>query len=131
MIIYSDIVQLLEEKVDLEAALSACEQASRGWFEEQEDFTAMAALDLKEAKVRYNNRVKKGGSSGSSGGKTGTNKITGSLAGRGGGPSSGGYSTGGWSSVKKPSGTTNSVNKKAPGSSSGFAAAFAGSDSDD
>lgn len=137
-------LKLLEEKGDIEAAIAQCEQASKGWFEEEEDFRIKCALELKEAKIKYNNRVKKssggGGSSshssGGSGAKKGTNKITGPNVGRSTAASSGptslsGIGGGGWSTVKKPSGTTNSVNKKGPATNSGFAAAFGGSDSED
>ena len=41
----------------------------------------MVALDLKEAKSKYNNRVKKNSSGGGGGSKTGTNKITGANVG--------------------------------------------------
>jgi molybdopterin converting factor small subunit len=122
----------LEEKSDIEANIVSYENASRGWFEEEADFLLKCKIEEREAKIRYNAKVKAqagkkgGGGSSSSGilsGRTGTqNKGSSSSSG------SSTSSAGGWSSIgvkKAPSSAP--VQKKAAGSS--FSAAF-GNDSD-
>ena len=114
-------LKTLEEKSDIEAAIAGFEAASRGWFEEDEDFQARCALEAKEAKAKYSAKVKatgakKGGGSGLSG-KSGT-------AGKSGASGAGGWSTVG---VAKKSGSSGGGAKKS--AAGGFAAAF-GNDSD-
>jgi hypothetical protein len=117
----------LGDKSDIEDAIHSYEYASRGWFQEDADFEKMCEMEEKEA------RTKQAGKKGvpakkasSSGGSLGTSKFGGSSAGRAGVASSGS----GWGTVgnKKSSGPAPTAAKKS--TQSGFAAAFAGSDSD-
>ena len=113
-------LKALEEKSDFEATILSLEAASRGWWQTDEDFEAMCKFEEKEAKAKYNAKVK----------AQAAKKPT--SGGGGGGPSrmGGGSSAGGaWSTsnVKKSgSGLSSSAPKKSGG---GFAAAF-GNDSD-
>ena len=121
----------IEEKSDIENDIAHLESVSRGWFEDEADFILKCKIEEKEAKSRYNAKLKalagkKSGGSASSGilsGNRGTQKSSSS-----GGSSSSG--AGGWSSigVKKPTNTSSIGVKKV--ASSGFAAAFGGGDSD-
>lgn len=124
-------IKSLEEKSDIEANILHLENASRGWFEDEKDFLLKCKIEEKEAKLRYNTKLKaqankKSGGSGSSGilnsNSRGTQKS---------GPMSGSTSSsiGGWSNigVKKAPAPGAAVKKT---TSSGFAAAFGDSDSD-
>mmetsp|Transcript_28344 Transcript_28344/g.39030 ORF Transcript_28344/g.39030 Transcript_28344/m.39030 type:complete len:459 (+) Transcript_28344:10-1386(+) len=51
-------LKVLEEKSDVEKAVSELEAASRGWLELEEDFVEMCKYEEKEAKLKYNQRVK-------------------------------------------------------------------------
>lgn len=110
-------LKVLEEKSDFEKRIAELEANSRGWFETEEDFEAKCKFEEKEAKTKYNNKLKLKSNdtkkSSSSTGKTTSNSKT----------------TTGWSTVavKKTSTVNNNNNVKK--SSSGFAAAF-DSDSD-
>ena len=122
----------IEEKSDIETDIALLENASRGWFEDEDDFVLKCKIEVKEAKSRYAAKVKaqagkKGGGSSSAGvlsGKTGTQRSSSSAG------SSSASSAGGWASigVKKAAPAGSSGAKKV--SSSGFAAAFGDSDSD-
>lgn len=121
----------IEEKSDIETDIALLENASRGWFEDEDDFASKCKIEVKEAKSRYAAKVKaqagkKGGGSSSAGvlsGKTGTQRSSSSA-------SSSSAGSGGWASigVKKATPAGSSGAKKT--SSSGFAAAFGDSDSD-
>ena len=121
----------IEEKSDIETDIAHLESVSRGWFEDEADFLLKCKVEEKEAKSRYNAKLKaqagkKGGGSASSGilsGNRGTQKSSSSG-------SSSSVGAGGWSSigVKKPTNTSSIGVKKV--ASSGFAAAFGGGDSD-
>ena len=123
----------IEEKSDIETDIAHLENASRGWFEDEADFLLKCKIEEKEAKSRYNAKIKaqagkKGGGSASAGilsGNRGTQKT--STSGSSGQSSVG---AGGWSSigVKKTTNTSSIGVKKT--ASSGFAAAFGDSDSD-
>jgi molybdopterin converting factor small subunit len=115
-------LKTLEEKSDIEASIAGLEAASRGWFEEDDDFQARCALEAKEAKAKYSAKVKaagakKGGGGSGLSGKSGT-------AGKSGASSAGGWSTVG---IAKKSGSSGGGAKKP--AAGGFAAAF-GNDSD-
>lgn len=122
-------LKLIEEKSDIETDIAHLESVSRGWFEDEADFLLMRKIEEKEAKSRYNAKLKaqagkKGGGSASSGilsGNRGTQKTSSSGSSVG---------AGSWSSigVKKPTNTSSIGVKKV--ASSGFAAAFGGGDSD-
>jgi hypothetical protein len=121
-------LKTLEEKSDIEAAIAHAESLSRGWFETEEDFRTKCLLDEKEAKAKYNAKVKSQAGkkpSGSLGSKTGTVGRTG-----GGSSSYSASSASSWSTVavkKSSGGSTAAAPKKA---ASGFAAAFGDDDSD-
>lgn len=123
-------LQVVGERAEIEEKVSQLETVSRGWWEEDADFQAKCKQEEKEAKVKYNAKVKalagkKGtGLTGKSG--TGTQGKTGGSSSFSGNGSSygGGWSTAGTAGCKK---TTTSGAKKVTGGS--FAAAF-GADSD-
>jgi hypothetical protein len=48
----------LSAKDEIEEAIAALEQASRGWFEDDEDFQRRCKVEEKEAKVKYNAKAK-------------------------------------------------------------------------
>jgi len=130
-------LQILSEKPDVEAAIDELENASRGWFEAQEDFTCKVELEVKEAQVKYKAKLKAAqGSKKSLGsgakGKTGTQKIGG--GGGGGGYGGGSSSANVWNTIgvaRKPvGGGGGGGGKSGGGQSGGFAAAFGGDDSD-
>lgn len=110
----------LEKKTEIEEAIAGYENASRGWFQEEEDFQVMCATVLKQAKSRKKaGAVKKPTASK---GTSGPQKIA--AGGRSG-------SSGSWVTApitKKAGKPTATVAKKS--ASSGFAAAFGDSDSD-
>ena len=125
-------LQILSEKPDVEAAIDELENASKGWFEAQEDFACKVELEVKEAQVKYKAKLKAAQgnkkSVGSSKGKTGTQKIGG-----GGGYGGGSSSANVWNTIgvaRKPVGGGGGGGKSGCGQSGGFAAAFGGDDSD-
>jgi hypothetical protein len=107
----------LEPKFDIEANVASLEQASRGWFDDEEDFKLSCEYEAKAAKAKYAAKMKPvakkkaSGSSSSSG--------TARPAARSGG---GGFSIDSIGVKKAP------VAKKAPAS---FASAFGGDDDSD
>ena len=114
-------LKTLEEKSDIEDAIRNLEQASRGWFVEDEDFIALCQAEGVDAQEKYKKKTQ------SAGGK----KTTGGLGSKTSGQKSG-SSSGGWGTVpmKKFAGgmSSSSTGAKKP---TGFAAAFsADSDSD-
>lgn len=125
-------LKILEEKSAIEEDVAALEEASRMWFETEAEFKARCDLDAREAKTKYNARVKTAAAKGKSGAG---NQSKSAGASR---PGSSGMTVGrsvvagnSWSTVaKKPSGagggSSGGGGKKA---GSSFAAAF-GSDSD-
>lgn len=115
-------LKTLEEKSDIEDAIRGLESASRGWFVDEADFSALCEAEAHQAREKYNKKTSSGakkpsGGSSSLGSKaSGAGKLT---------------SSSGWGTVsgKKAAsgGGGSSAAKKA--TSSGFAAAFE-SDSD-
>lgn len=113
-------LKTLEEKSDIEDAIHGLEAASRGWFVEEADFSAMCQTEAQEARDKYNKKAAAGvkkpsGGSSSLGSKAGAGKSTAT----------------GWGTVtgkKAASGGAGSSGAK-KATSSGFAAAFE-SDSD-
>ena len=123
-----DDLKTLSEKPDVEEAIAELENASRGWFEAEEDFQAKVAIEIKEAAVKFKAKLKastgkKTGVGSLGKGKTGTQKIAG-----------GGSSTS-WATIgvqRKPAGGgSGGGGGGGGGKSGGFAAAFGGGDSDD
>ena len=121
-------LQVVGERAEIEEKVSQLETVSRGWWEDDADFQAKCKQEEKEAKVKYNAKVKalagkKGtGLSGKAG--TGTQGKTGGSSSSSGSSYGGGWSTASTAGCKK---TATSGAKKAVGGS--FAAAF-GADSD-
>eukprot|EP01041_Mallomonas_annulata_P003179 gene3179-6274_t len=118
----------IESKSEIEDQIKQYENASRGWFEEQEDFDIKCKAEEKEANAKYIARVKaaaekKKTSSTSKGGTQG--KMAGGLP-----SSSGGGGGGSWSSVAPKKKIATATAKKLT-TTSGFAAAFGGDSDDD
>ena len=120
----ADLKQI-EEKSDLENQIKEYENASRYWFDDEEDFLKLCKLEEIEANKKYQARLKasqdkKKSSSTSKSSSSTQNKI-------------GSYSSASssWSTIgtsKKKSSSTSTTKKS---SGSGFSAAFGGdSDSD-
>jgi hypothetical protein len=111
-------LKLLEPKPDIEASIAGLEQASRGWFEEDEEFRRCCEFEEREARAKYAAKKK----------AAAAKKAGGSSSGRG------VSSSNAWSSVgakKKPS-SSSGGSRAASGAragGSGFSAAFVG-DSD-
>jgi len=125
-------LQTLAEKPEVEQAIEELQNASRGWWEADEEFQERCGLEIKEAKVKFQAKLKAAQGnkkSLSSGGakKTGTQKI---------GGSGGGYSAANsWATIgvaRKPAsgGGGGGGGKGGGGQSGGFAAAFGDQDSD-
>jgi hypothetical protein len=51
-------LKILEEKTDIEKAILELENASRGWFQDEEDFIALCKQEEKEAKAKYALKLK-------------------------------------------------------------------------
>lgn len=121
----------LEEKSDIEANIVSYENASRGWFEEEADFLLKCKIEEREAKIRYNAKIKAQAGKKGGGGSSSSGILSGRTGTQNKGSSSSGSSTssaGGWSSIGvKKAPPSAPVQKKAAGSS--FSAAF-GNDSD-
>ena len=121
-------LQVVGERSEIEEKVNQLETVSRGWWEEDADFQAKCKQEEKDAKIKYNAKVKalagkKGtGLSGKAG--TGTQGKMGGSSSSSGSSYGGGWSTAGTAACKKP---TTSGAKKVTGAS--FAAAF-GADSD-
>jgi hypothetical protein len=105
-------LKLLEEKPELELQIQQLQNASKGWFEDDEEFQSMCENLEKEARKKYKAKLETGKA------KSGGNKHTSTK-------------NTGWVTTSK------STNKSSINSNSnkpkltGFAAAFGGSDSDD
>jgi len=111
-----DDLKKIEAKSELEMQISQLEAASRGWFEDQEDFDQKCHVEEKEAKTKYTAKVKAAEKKKPSG-KGGTQGKMGSSS----------SSSGAWSTVtpKKKSSVSVPVKKTTANSFSAF-----GSDSD-
>lgn len=117
-------LKTLEQKSDIEDSIRNLESASRGWFEDEEDFVSMCEREEREAKAKFAARGKKG--SGKS--QSGVKKLSAVAGSRGTGLSSGSTSkigVGGAGGARKPQSSSN-AKKPAAG---GFSAMF-DSDSD-
>lgn len=113
----------LEPKPDIEASVSGLEQASRGWFEDDDEFRRCCEFEEREARNKYAAKKK----------AATAKKTAGSSSSRGSSSSSGALT---WNSVgakSKPSSSSGGA-RAAPtarAGGSGFSAAFVGdSDSD-
>ncbi|GAX77342.1 hypothetical protein CEUSTIGMA_g4788.t1 [Chlamydomonas eustigma] len=62
-----DDLTILRDKPDIEEDIVKLETASRGWFEEEEDFQARCAFEANTARIRFEGKNKKGAN-----GKSGT-----------------------------------------------------------
>ncbi len=119
-------LQTLSDKPEIEEAIAGYEQASRGWFEEDEDVAARCAYEEAEAKKKYTaskgKAQKKKGLG--SGGKTGTQVVRGTNV---------YHQAASWGSIGKatarPGGGKTAKAPAAPKVSASFANAF-GDDSD-
>lgn len=112
-------LKTLEEKSDIEDAIRNLEAASRGWFVEDADFTAMCQAEANEAREKYNKKA-------ASGAKKPAGGLGGAKAGAGKSSAAGGWGTVTGKKAASGSGGGNTGAKKASG---GFAAAF-GDDED-
>mmetsp|Transcript_18382 Transcript_18382/g.30807 ORF Transcript_18382/g.30807 Transcript_18382/m.30807 type:complete len:464 (+) Transcript_18382:108-1499(+) len=130
-------LKTLESKGDIEEAIRGLEYASRGWFQDEEDFQAMCEMEERAARATYAGK-KKGATSASGGKKSSSSLGTSKMSSSGGrtGSSSSGWATA--SNAKKSVGgksgggvATGGGAKKSGTGMSSFAAAFADSDSDD
>ena len=115
-------LKTLEQKGDIEESIIQLENASRCWFEDEEEFKLRCAVEAKEAKLKYNAFLKAQAAKKPSGG--GGGKSTGTQ-GRSASSSSSSWAVAG-TGYKKAS-SSGGGTKKASG---GFAAAFADDDSD-
>jgi hypothetical protein len=113
-------LKLLEEKMDIESEIKSFEQSSRGWFEDDEEFTERCQYEEKEARATFKQKMSEQKKSGNNGGKSSSSTIAKSN------------SSNAWSTIgKKSSGTSGlGVKPAAKKATSAFAAAFDGSDSD-
>ena len=115
-----DDLKVLEGKDEIEASILQLEMASKGWFEDQNDFDEKCKLEEKEAKSKYTAKLKAAEK------KKASSKAGSGTQGRVGSSSS----ASSWSTVatkKKPAATSAGIRKTSGGS--GFASAF-GDDSD-
>jgi hypothetical protein len=51
-------LKTLEQKSDIEEKINGLETASRGWFEDEEDFQSKVEIEIKEAKTKYDSKTK-------------------------------------------------------------------------
>lgn len=51
-------LKTLEQKSDIEEKINCLENASRGWFEDEEDFQSKIEIEIKEAKAKYDSKTK-------------------------------------------------------------------------
>jgi len=124
-------LQTLEQKGDLEEAVLRLEHGSRGWFEDDHDFEARCAYELREAKAAYKGKQGKGSNSKAAGGaRAGAGAKKSSVA----SASASAWTFAPSASVKSSKSSSKGTSNKAPSSLKGsnpFAAAFGGgSDSD-
>lgn len=116
-------LKILEPKPDIEASIAGLEQASRGWFEEDEEFKMRCDYEERQARSKF--LAKKKTASATKKSTTGSSARSGSSS----NSSIGAWSTAG--AVKKKS-STSSSSSQPKGGAGGFAAAFATDfDSDD
>lgn len=117
-------LRTLEEKADIEEAIHALQAASRGWFQDEDDFLSICQLEESKAQASYKLRKKstagkKTGGTASVGQKKASKTNSNSAGWTTATPKTHGFRTGAGFSAGKGSGNTNT-----------FAAAFADSDSD-
>ena len=110
----------LEPKIDIEAQVASLEQASKGWFDNEEDFKLACDYEMKAAKTKYAAKVKPPPKKKAVGGGTVGGPSSRSTAKSGSGSMP-------WETigVKKKTPTT----AKSRPASGGFAAAFGGGES--
>ena len=110
-------LKVLEEKPELEEQIQQLQNASKGWFEDEEEFVGMCAAEEKEAKRKY---IEKKASQQSK--SVNKSKQGGSM---------GTKSTSAWSTVPRAGGSKASATAAPRPPVSGYAAAFGGDDSSD
>lgn len=103
----------LEPKFDIEANVASLEQASRGWFDDDDDFKLSCEMEAKAAKAKYAAKMKPAAKKK----PTGSSSTAAKPAARGGGGIA-------WDTI----GVKKKVAPVAKAKPAGFAAAFGGSD---